>query len=94
MLLWPDTLAPVVAQALGADRMKRFDHQPACEDLRAYVSQTRAQLRDLLKRFDATFLQVGRYYRLDARSPLAGTLDKLKSALDADRTLSSGNCVF
>lgn len=94
MLLWPDTLAPVVAQALGADRMKRFDHEPACEDLRAYVSQTRAQLRDLLKRFDATFLQVGTYYRLDARSPLAGTLDKLKSALDEDRTLSSGNCVF
>ena len=93
MLLWPDTLAPVVAEALGADRMKRFEHEQASDNLRAYVSDTRAQLRDLLKSFDATFLQVGRYYRLDARCPLTGTLDKLKSALDEDGTLSSGNCV-
>ena len=94
MLLWPDTLAPVVAEALGADRMKRFGHEQACQDLRAYVSDMRAQLRDLLKSFDATFLQVGRYYRLDARRPLAGTLHKLRSALDEDTTLNRGNCVL
>ena len=67
MFLWPDSLAPVTRQVLGKSRVRRFPETPAAPDNRDYVRTLREELRKLFVAYDATFVQLGRFYQLSSQ---------------------------
>ncbi len=92
MFQWPDTLAPVVKQAIGNDRLSKLEAYAPDPATRRRVAELRAALTDVFASVDATHLQYGRFYPYltDEAPGLRKLAHGLRGLLDENRTINAG----
>ena len=92
MFQWPDTLAPVVQQAIGKDRLSKLETFAPDLSTRRRVAKLRAALRDVFASVDATHLQYGRFYTylVDDKTGLRKMARGLRDLFDGNRTVNAG----
>lgn len=91
MFEWPGTLSPMVAEALGKQRVRKFTNTNIAKRDSNFVRRLRQELRDEFANLDATFIQQGRFYPYSKDDNGLGSLASLlRKAIDPAQTTNDG----
>lgn len=92
MFYWQDKILPIQEASLEERKLSKLTSFPDDPATRAWVRQTRNELRDLLYRLGGVSAQIGRYYAYqDSLKPAAlSFLEGLKASMDPSHILNPG----